>query len=141
MIGLAPTGSGKSAAFLIPLICYISNLPRVQGDIAADGPYGLILAPSRELASQIHDEFKKLTKFTNLRSAAVIGGKIAEEQAIVLAGGVEVVIGTPGRILDCIDRTYLVLNQCQWVILDEADKMIDLGFEEEVNQILDFIPE
>ena len=51
----------------------------------------------------------------------------------MLAGGVEVVIGTPGRILDCIDRTYLVLNQCQWVILDEADKMIDLGFEEEVN--------
>lgn len=63
----------------------------------------------------------------------MIGGKIAEEQAIVLAGGVEVVIGTPGRILDCIDRTYLVLNQCSWVILDEADKMIDLGFEEEVN--------
>ena len=54
MIGLAPTGSGKSAAFLIPLICYIDKLPRVQGDIAADGPYGLIMAPSRELASQIH---------------------------------------------------------------------------------------
>jgi ATP-dependent RNA helicase DDX23/PRP28 len=140
LIGLAPTGSGKSAAFLIPLIAYLSSLPPVDVNGTNDGPYAIILAPSRELAVQIYDEFQKFAKYTRLRAASVIGGRSAEEQAMILGVGVEVIIGTPGRIKDALERQYTVLTQCYYVILDEADTMIKEGFEESVNFILDCIP-
>ena len=106
LIGLAPTGSGKSAAFLIPLIIYLNKLPPVSEN-RQDGPYSMILAPSRELAVQIYDEFKKFAKYTNLKAACLVGGRSAEEQAVTLGVGVEVIIGTPGRIQDTIARKYL----------------------------------
>ena len=148
MIGLAPTGSGKSAAFLIPLIIYLNSLPPINEDTSQDGPYAMILAPSRELALQIFDEFNKFSKNTKLRAVCVVGGvkfnfiqKSAEDQAFILRKGVEIIIGTPGRIKDSLDRQYTILNQCHYIILDEADKMINEGFEEHLNYILDCIPD
>lgn len=140
MIGLAPTGSGKSAAFLIPLIVYLNQLAPITPDTAQNGPYAMILAPTRELALQICDEFHKFAKYTKLRAASIVGGKSAEEQALILGVGVEVIIGTPGRIQDCLEKHFTILNQCNYVILDEADKMIKDGFEENLNYILDCIP-
>jgi len=98
------------------------------------------MAPTRELAQQINEDFLNLAAYTRLRSAVVVGGKSAEQQGSIIADGVEVIIGTPGRIEDCLDRRILVLNQCFWVILDEADKMIDYNFEEAINRILNCIP-
>lgn len=140
MIGLAPTGSGKSAAFLIPLIIYLNNLPPITPETAQNGPYAMILAPSRELALQIYEEFNKFSKYTKLRAASIVGGKSAEEQALILGVGVEVIIGTPGRIQDCLEKHFTILNQCNYIVLDEADKMIKDGFEENLNYILDCIP-
>lgn len=141
LIGIAPTGSGKSAAFLIPLIAYLQKLKPLDDESCKDGPYSLILTPTRELALQIDNEFQKFAIGTKLRSAIVVGGRKTEEQAFYLRKGCEVLIGTPGRIKDALQSKYTVLNQCNWVILDEADKMIDLGFEEDVNFILDTIPQ
>lgn len=98
------------------------------------------MAPTRELAIQIENEFRKLARDTHLRSLVVVGGKSAEEQGSAISRGVEVVIGSPGRIEDLVKRRYLVLNQCYYIILDEADKMIDLDLEEPVNTILESIP-
>jgi ATP-dependent RNA helicase DDX23/PRP28 len=79
MIGLAPTGSGKSCAFLVPLIAFLLKMPRLTGQLVEDGPYSMIMAPTRELAQQIEKEFQKLAYRTGLRSVVVVGGKSAEE--------------------------------------------------------------
>jgi ATP-dependent RNA helicase DDX23/PRP28 len=137
LIGVAVTGSGKTAAFLLPLLVYISQLPPLG---ANDGPYALILAPTRELAQQIEVEAKKFANPLGFRTAVIVGGHAIEEQAFQLRDGAEIIIATPGRLLDCIERRVLVLSQCCYVIMDEADRMIDLGFEEPVNKILEALP-
>ena len=141
MMGLAPTGSGKSCAFLLPMIGFLMRMPPVVGWVAENGPYGLIMAPTRELAQQIDLEFQKLAANTRLRSIVVVGGKSAQEQSAAIRKGVEIVIGTPGRIEDLLDKRDLVLSQCYFVILDEADKMIEMDLEESVNTIIESIPE
>lgn len=141
MIGLAPTGSGKSAAFLIPLIMYLHSLPPMSSMSADLGPYSIIIAPSRELAIQIHEEFGKFAKYTKFRAVCLVGGRSAEDQAMQLGIGVDVIIGTPGRIQDCLERHFTTLQQCHYVVLDEADKMIKENFEESLNYILDCIPD
>jgi ATP-dependent RNA helicase DDX23/PRP28 len=140
LIGVAVTGSGKTAAFLLPLLVYISQLPPLDGDNKNDGPYALVLAPTRELAQQIEVEAKKFTSQLGFRTAVIVGGHAIEEQAFSLRDGAEIIIATPGRLLDCIERRVLVLSQCCYVIMDEADRMIDLGFEEPVNKILEALP-
>ena len=99
------------------------------------------MAPTRELAQQIEKEFVKLSEDTHLRSVVIVGGKSAEEQGSIISRGVEVVIGTPGRIEDFLTKRTLVLNQCYFVVLDEADKMIDYNLEDSVNAIIAAIPE
>lgn len=140
LIGIAETGSGKTAAFVLPMITYVSSLPPLTDETSQDGPYALVLAPSRELAIQIDEETRKFAAFCQCRAIAVVGGRSAEAQAFELRRGAEIVIGTPGRIKDCLERAYTVLSQCNYVILDEADRMIDMGFEDIVNWILDQIP-
>ncbi|KAF8820291.1 DEAD-family helicase [Cardiosporidium cionae] len=122
------------------MLTYVKNLPALTDETSQDGPYGLILAPSRELALQIDEETRKFASFCKCRTVAVVGGRNAEDQAFALRLGAEIVIGTPGRVKDCLERQYTVLNQCNYVVLDEADRMIDMGFEEIVNEILDMIP-
>lgn len=140
LIGVAVTGSGKTAAFLLPLLVYISDLPPLNEANKNDGPYALILAPTRELVQQIESEAMKFATPLGFRCVSIVGGHSLEEQAFALRNGAEIIVATPGRLVDCIERRLLVLAQCCYVIMDEADRMIDLGFEESVNKILDALP-
>jgi ATP-dependent RNA helicase DDX23/PRP28 len=140
LIGVAVTGSGKTAAFLLPLLVYISELPVIDESNKGDGPYGIVLAPTRELAQQIEIEARKFATPLNFKCVSIVGGHSIEEQAYQLRDGAEIIIATPGRLVDCIERRLIVLSQCCYIIMDEADRMIDLGFEEPVNKILDALP-
>lgn len=140
LIGVAVTGSGKTAAFLLPLLTYISDLPPLDDVNKNDGPYALILAPTRELVQQIETEARKFAEPLGFKCVSIVGGHSLEEQAYALRNGAEIVVATPGRLVDCIERRLLVFSQCCYVIMDEADRMIDLGFEESVNKILDALP-
>jgi ATP-dependent RNA helicase DDX23/PRP28 len=139
MIGIAETGSGKTAAFGVPLCHHVLSFPdSILDTVADEGPLALVMAPTRELALQINVEFGKLlSSQINVVSLAVVGGQSITEQATKLRNGVHVVVGTPGRINDCVEMAYLVLNQCSYIVLDEADRMIDLGFAPQIEQILD----
>ena len=140
LIGVAVTGSGKTAAFLLPLLVYISELPALNEYTKNDGPYAIILAPTRELAQQIEIEAKKFATPLGFKCVSLVGGHSIEEQSYNMRDGAEIIIATPGRLVDCIERRVLVLSQCCYIIMDEADRMIDLGFEEPVNKILDALP-
>lgn len=140
LIGVAVTGSGKTAAFLLPLLVYISDLPPLTEANKNDGPYALIMAPTRELVQQIETEAKKFAEPLGFRCVSIVGGHSLEEQAFALRNGAEIIVATPGRLVDCIERRLLVFSQCCYLIMDEADRMIDMGFEESVNKILDALP-
>jgi len=140
LIGVAVTGSGKTAAFILPLLVYISQLPPLSVANRHDGPYALVLAPTRELAQQIEVEARKFASPLGFNTAVIVGGHSIEEQSFQMQAGAEIIIATPGRLVDCIERRVLVLSQCTYVIMDEADRMIDMGFEEPVNKILDALP-
>ncbi|KAJ9655226.1 mRNA splicing protein prp28 [Neophaeococcomyces mojaviensis] len=142
LIGVAVTGSGKTASFLLPLLVYIKELPRLDEFEwrRNDGPYAIILAPTRELAQQIESEARKFAGPLGYNVVSIVGGHSIEEQAYNLRNGAEIIIATPGRLVDCIERRIIVLSQCCYVVMDEADRMIDLGFEEPVNKILDALP-
>ena len=142
LIGVAVTGSGKTAAFLLPLLVYIAELPRLDENEwrRSNGPYAIILAPTRELAQQIELEARKFASPLGFTVVSIVGGHSIEEQAYNLRNGAEIIIATPGRLVDCIERRIIVLEQCCYIIMDEADRMIDLGFEEPVNKILSALP-
>ncbi|CAI5731553.1 unnamed protein product [Hyaloperonospora brassicae] len=147
IIGIAETGSGKTAAFVIPIIAYIYSLPATMvARTGEQGPLALVMAPTRELALQIEQEAIKLCKYTSVglpeklspvKTLSVVGGQSIEDQGFRLREGVDVIIGTPGRLMDCLESHYLVLNQCNYVVLDEADRMIDMGFEPQVVAVLE----
>ncbi|KAL1376547.1 hypothetical protein pipiens_016843 [Culex pipiens pipiens] len=141
IIGIAETGSGKTLAFLIPLLNWIQGLPKIERQETADqGPYAIILAPTRELAQQIEEETQKFGQPLGIRTVVVVGGLSREEQGFRLRLGCEIVIATPGRLIDVLENRYLVLNQCTYIVMDEADRMIDMGFEPDVQKILEYMP-
>ncbi|KAL2124658.1 hypothetical protein VTJ04DRAFT_1023 [Mycothermus thermophilus] len=140
LIGVAVTGSGKTAAFLLPLLVYISELPPLDEFNKNDGPYALILAPTRELVQQIEAEAKKFADPLGFTVVSIVGGHSLEEQAFALRNGAEIIVATPGRLVDCLERRLLVFSQCCYIIMDEADRMIDQGFEEPLTKILDALP-
>ncbi|KAL3702056.1 hypothetical protein R1sor_020078 [Riccia sorocarpa] len=140
VIGIAETGSGKTAAFVLPMLTYISKLPPMTEETEAEGPYAVVMAPTRELAQQIEEETVKFAHYLDIRVVSIVGGQSIEEQGFKLRQGCEIVIATPGRLLDCLERRYAVLNQCNYVVLDEADRMIDMGFEVQVVGVLDAMP-
>ena len=137
VIGIAETGSGKTCAFVVPMLAYIAELPRMTDEIATRGPYALVMAPTRELAQQIEEETVKFAHFLDYRVASVVGGQDIEQQGFKLRRGCEIVIGTPGRVIDVLERRYTVLQQCNYIVLDEADRMIDMGFEPQVNAVME----
>uniref|UniRef100_A0A8C8D9A6 Helicase ATP-binding domain-containing protein n=2 Tax=Oncorhynchus tshawytscha TaxID=74940 RepID=A0A8C8D9A6_ONCTS len=100
------------------------------------GPYAVILAPTRELPQQFEEETLKFGKPLGICTVAVIGGISREDQGFRLRMGCEIVIATPGRLIDVVENRYLVLGRCTYVVLDEADPMIDMGFEPDVQKIL-----
>jgi superfamily II DNA/RNA helicase len=142
VIGIAETGSGKTCAFVLPMLAYIMRLPTMAGNEAVEalGPYAVVLSPTRELAQQTEEECGKFAQYLNYRVVSVVGGQSIEEQGFKLRQGCEIVIGTPGRIIDCLERRYTVLHQCNFVVLDEADRMIDYGFEPQVIGVMDAMP-
>ena len=137
VIGIAETGSGKTCAFVVPMLAYIAELPRMTDEVATRGPYALVMAPTRELAQQIEEETVKFAHFLDYRVASVVGGQDIEQQGFKLRRGCEIVIGTPGRVIDVLERRYTVLQQCNYIVLDEADRMIDMGFEPQVNAVME----
>lgn len=140
LIGVAETGSGKTASFLIPLLAYVMALPPLNEDTKALGPYALILVPTRELAQQIEVEARKFGTRLGVRTVSIVGGKDVDDQAHALEAGTEIVIATPGRLQDTLEKHILVLAQCNYVVMDEADRMLDMGFEPAVNFILSALP-
>ncbi|KAI3915483.1 hypothetical protein MKW92_030265 [Papaver armeniacum] len=140
VIGIAQTGSGKTAAFVLPMLAYISRLPPMTDANAEQGPYAVVLAPTRELAQQIENETVKFAHYLGIRVVSIVGKKSILEQAAEVKKGCEVIIATPGRLGDCLDNYYVALQQCSYVVLDEADRMIDMNFESQVMKILDAMP-
>lgn len=140
LIGIAETGSGKTASFVIPMLTYISKLPRLSDANRQLGPYALIISPTRELAQQIEVETKRFTDQLGYNCVSIVGGRDMNEQAFSLRNGAEIIVATPGRLKDCIERHILVLSQCLYLVLDEADKSIGLGFVDELDYILDSMP-
>jgi ATP-dependent RNA helicase RhlE len=128
VIGIADTGTGKTAAFAVPV------LHRLMSDKQSRA---LIIAPTRELAQQIEDECRELAKGSGLLGALLIGGSAMGPQLRDLRGNPQIVIGTPGRIKDHLERGTLKLNSVNFVVLDEVDRMLDMGFVNDVREILD----
>ncbi|XP_004494431.1 DEAD-box ATP-dependent RNA helicase 24 isoform X1 [Cicer arietinum] len=133
IIGIAKTGSGKTAAFVLPMIVHIMDQPELQKE---EGPIGVICAPTRELAHQIYLEAKKFAKAYGIRVSAVYGGMSKLEQFKELKAGCEIVVATPGRLIDMLKMKALTMLRATYLVLDEADRMFDLGFEPQVRSIV-----
>ena len=133
LIAQAQTGTGKTAAFGLPLL---QQLTPKKGPVQ-----GLILVPTRELALQVTEELISFNKYSRLTITAIYGGASISEQLRRLKKGVDIVVGTPWRILDHLRRGTLDLKELQYLILDEADEMLNMGFREDIETILEYIPE
>ena len=132
LMGLAQTGTGKTAAFTLPIL-----------DRLIDGPRrtrALILTPTRELCVQVEESFRKYAKYTDIDVAAVYGGVPVEPQEKKLRAGVDVVVATPGRLIDHLERQNVVFDDLEVLVLDEADRMLDMGFAPQINRIVADIP-
>lgn len=132
LIGQAQTGTGKTAAFGIPII---------QNGRKSKSPTAIILAPTRELAVQVAEEINKLAQYKSLFALPIYGGQSIDRQIRALKRGVDIVAGTPGRVIDHLNRGTLVLDKIRTVVLDEADEMLDMGFIEDIEKILSKVPE
>ncbi|XP_026525437.1 ATP-dependent RNA helicase DDX42 isoform X1 [Notechis scutatus] len=132
MIGIAKTGSGKTAAFIWPMLIHIMDQKELE---PGDGPIAVIVCPTRELCQQIHAECKRFGKAYNLRSVAVYGGGSMWEQAKALQEGAEIVVCTPGRLIDHVKKKATNLQRVTYLVFDEADRMFDMGFEYQVRSV------
>ncbi|XP_048373085.1 ATP-dependent RNA helicase DDX42 isoform X3 [Sphaerodactylus townsendi] len=132
MIGIAKTGSGKTAAFIWPMLVHIMDQKELE---PGDGPIAVIVCPTRELCQQIHAECKRFGKAYNLRSVAVYGGGSMWEQAKALQEGAEIVVCTPGRLIDHVKKKATNLQRVTYLVFDEADRMFDMGFEYQVRSV------
>merc|ERR1719197_1095436 len=132
MIGIAQTGSGKTLAFLLPAVVHINAQECLR---RGDGPICLVLAPTRELAVQIQGECLKFGTSSRIRSTCVYGGAPKGPQIGDLKRGSEIVIATPGRLIDLLDMGVVNLKRVTYLCLDEADRMLDMGFEPQVRKI------
>ena len=135
VIGQSQTGTGKTAAFAIPIIEMLQVTDRKR-------PQALILSPTRELAMQVCDEIRKFTKYKEgIRTVAVYGGQQISKQILELKKGADIVVGTPGRVLDHIRRRTLRFDQCRVLVLDEADEMLNMGFREDIETVIEALPQ
>ncbi|MCX5681729.1 MAG: DEAD/DEAH box helicase, partial [Candidatus Omnitrophica bacterium] len=130
VVGVAQTGTGKTHAFGIPMI---QRLVQIKGK-------GLVLAPTRELAIQIDEALKGLAHSFGMKTACLIGGASMKDQIFALRKGPRIIIATPGRLIDHMEQRYVNLNDVAMLVLDEADRMLDMGFAPQINQVLRFVP-
>ncbi|BDI15049.1 hypothetical protein ANSO36C_08510 [Nostoc cf. commune SO-36] len=128
VVGQSQTGTGKTAAFSLPI------LERL--DINQRAVQAIVLTPTRELAMQVHDAIAQFIGNEGLRVLAIYGGQSIDRQMLQLKRGVHMVVGTPGRVIDLLDRGCLKLDQVKWFVLDEADEMLSMGFIDDVIKIL-----
>src|ERR1700678_4027518 len=135
IIGIAQTGTGKTASFTLPMIELLA-----RGRAKARMPRSLILEPTRELAAQVSESFERYGKYNRLSMALLIGGVSFDEQDKKLDRGVDVLIATPGRLLDHFERGKLMLSQVRVLVIDEADRMLDMGFIPDVERIVAMLP-
>jgi len=133
VVGIAETGSGKTLTYCLPAIVHINAQPLLD---QGDGPIVLILAPTRELAVQIQEEVSKFGKSSRIRNTCVYGGVPKGQQIRDLARGVEVCIATPGRLIDMLESGKTNLRRVTYLVLDEADRMLDMGFEPQIRKII-----
>ena len=140
VMGAAQTGTGKTAAFALPLLQRMMKHENASTSPARHPVRALVLLPTRELADQVAQQVKLYAKYTHLRSAVVFGGMDMKPQTLELKAGVEVLVATPGRLLDHIEAKTAVLNQVEYVVLDEADRMLDIGFLPDLQRILSYLP-
>ncbi len=135
LIGIAQTGTGKTAAFVLPMIDILG-----EGRTRAMMPRSLILEPTRELAAQVAENFEKYGVNHKLSMALLIGGVSMGDQMKALGGGVDVLIATPGRLMDLFGRGKILLTGCSLLVIDEADRMLDMGFIPDIEEICTKLP-
>ncbi len=143
LLACAETGSGKTAAFLIPVLNRLlaqQEIDREEHGRPLRQTRVLILAPTRELAAQIKDHFSEISCFTNIRGAAVFGGVSMGPQETAFRKGVEIIVATPGRLLDHLSRDYVNFKGLEYLILDEADRMLDMGFLPDIKKVMRYLP-
>lgn len=144
LIGIAFTGSGKTFVFVLPIIMFCVEQEIALPFMKNEGPYGLILCPSRELAKQTHEIIKffcgylKEGGLPEIRSCLAIGGVPVNESLEIIQKGVHIMVATPGRLMDMLDKKMVTLRVCRYLCMDEADRMIDMGFEEDVRTIFSY---
>ena len=136
LVATAQTGTGKTAGFVLPILERLTKLPRARSNHAL----ALILTPTRELAAQIQESIQQYGKHVSLRSTVVFGGVKINPQMIALRAGVEILVATPGRLLDLFQQNAVRFDQIQIVVLDEADRMLDMGFIHDIKRIIAKLP-
>ena len=138
VLGCAQTGTGKTAAFALPILQHISERPSLS-----KRPYirALVLAPTRELAAQIGTSFEAYSQFLKIRQTVIFGGVRPSSQIQALKRGVDILVATPGRLLDLQEQGFVDLNQVEFFVLDEADRMLDMGFINDIRRIIKLLPE
>lgn len=137
ILGLAQTGTGKTAAFALPILQLLSQQPPSKG---YRHTRALILTPTRELAVQISESFQTYGRYTNIKQEVIFGGVSQHAQTIALRNGTDVLIATPGRLLDLMNQGYVHLDYLEMFVLDEADRMLDMGFIHDVKKVVRALP-
>jgi len=138
LLGCAQTGTGKTAAFALPIIQKLLLKPSIPG--RSRQIKALILAPTRELAAQIGSSFNSYARYTQLRTGVIFGGVPQRNQEAILAKGVDILVATPGRLLDMMRQGFIHLGNLEWFVLDEADLMLDMGFINDIKRIIAALP-
>ena len=138
LMGIAQTGTGKTAAFVLPILQRMSEDPKVPSPGA---PRVLVLAPTRELAAQIDQSFATYGQFLRFRHTAIFGGVRQGPQVRMLSQGVDILVATPGRLIDLMNQGYIILKGVEFFVLDEIDRMLDMGFINDMRKIVSALPQ